>query len=90
MARYDYQCSKCSYVEEKRHGMMEEPRYKCDKCEGDMSKVFLTVPALTVPYHMQGAPNEKKHWGSKPIKDIQFTNDDGSVTVIPGENSDLQ
>lgn len=90
MARYDYKCVDCNLIEEKVHGMMEEPAYSCDKCGGDMKKTFLQSPALTVPYHMQGAPNEKKHWGSKPIQDIKFDNADGSTTIIAGENSDFQ
>lgn len=32
MPHYDYECSKCSHVQEEFHGMKETPKVKCQKC----------------------------------------------------------
>lgn len=43
MATYDYKCYTCEKIEEKRHGMMEEPEITC-LCGGKMRRVILQAP----------------------------------------------
>ena len=89
MPSYDYQCPKCSKIEEHVHRMSEEPEYLC--CDDVvMKKVILSAPMTNMGWDMQAAGNASKYWGSKPIRDIKFDNADGSTTIIAGENSDFQ
>jgi len=36
MPLYEYECSSCGHVFERRHGMNEEPVSRCPKCQGEI------------------------------------------------------
>ena len=39
MCTYLYGCVLCQHKEEKRHGMRENPEYKCPVCGGELKKL---------------------------------------------------
>lgn len=39
-SRYDYSCSKCEYVQEEIHGMLEYPKVICNICGGKSTKMI--------------------------------------------------
>lgn len=40
MAAYDYQCEKCSVIEEHFHPMIKNPTIKCPKCKNKMKRII--------------------------------------------------
>jgi putative FmdB family regulatory protein len=50
MPLYDYRCAQCGYVVEVRHGFDEPFKGTCEKCGGELQRVF--NPA---PIHFKGA-----------------------------------
>ncbi len=46
MPLYDYQCTKCQHVVEIRHGFDATPDAVCEKCGGDLKRVFNPAPIV--------------------------------------------
>lgn len=48
MITYKYKCWDCGFIEEHRHGMEEDPKILCKKCNAVMEiligKVYFTMP----------------------------------------------
>lgn len=90
MAKYDYECTRCGLIEEKVHGMTEDPEILCGslkgekKCEGRMEKVFLTVPQMVLPPHMQAAGDKIKYYGITDFKTGKGITKDTDVRDPPG------
>ena len=50
MPFYDYECPKCSNVQEESHLMKESPTIKCEKCKTKMNKC-LSKPQINMGEH---------------------------------------
>ncbi len=46
MPLYDYQCSKCGHVIEIRHGFNDVNEATCEKCDGELKRVFGAAPII--------------------------------------------
>jgi len=46
MPLYDYQCTKCQHIVEIRHGFDATPEAVCEKCGGDLKRVFNPAPIV--------------------------------------------
>lgn len=46
MPLYDYQCTACQHVTEIRHGFDATPDAVCEKCGGQLKRVFNPAPIV--------------------------------------------
>lgn len=66
MPVYDYQCSKCSDIEEKVHSIHISEDYYCDLCGANMKKVILTAPHVSIAPQHQASGSVFDYYGIDP------------------------
>jgi len=63
MPRYDYKCPRCNIVEEKEHGIKENPNIRCPKCDSRMFIIITQNPTviwIDNPYDPSGPTWQSK------------------------------
>jgi putative FmdB family regulatory protein len=69
MPFYDYQCVKCEQIEEIKHSIHEDPKYKCSNCNSKMERQ-ISMGSYVITTGLNGTlEDHKESEHTKKVKD---------------------
>lgn len=85
MPRYVYECEKCEHSHTEIHGMKDDPKIKCSKCQGACFRVVQPVRALV----RGNCYFNKKDCKTQSTIATLKENDPYAKHRVPGEKEDM-